>query len=263
MHYAALCSSTGHTGQHWAWPSLVETLSGPGAAQGRCTCSSVPSCKHWGVQEHRAGFTKAHQCPAHIWEHTRDIPLPHCSWLHGGSQPAWNSLGVAATLGFSALDKPEHWSTNISLRQGSRGACYTCISTPSQSKELDLSHTEGSQRVMGYNHRNHGETQHHTSSGQNLVSQGFIWMLLPESQDQLFPLPILHFTPKGCRNTSHTIMAHGDCTLSLQRDQKKNEFHKQPNFKSSIILCIFYKIFVARCRPPPFPLFFVEQPSYK
>lgn len=30
-------------------------------------------------------------------------------------------------------------------------------------------------------------------------------------------------------------MADGDCTLSLQRDLKKNEFHKQPDFKSSVI----------------------------
>lgn len=75
-------------------------------------------------------------------------------------------------------------------------------------------------------------------------------MLPPESQ-----LSYLHYpfstSPQKAAETqvTYVVMADGDCTLSLQRDLKKNEFHKQPDFKSSIISLHLYKIFVTRCHP--------------
>lgn len=74
-----------------------------------------------------------------------------------------------------------------------------------------LAHAEGSERIMGslflYKHRNHWDTQDHSSPGQDLISQGFIWMLLAESQISYLHYPLSTSPQKAAETRDHTGMA--------------------------------------------------------
>lgn len=114
MYCGALCSSTGPTGQHWA----AQALWRPCRAGRARTCSCVPWRPPAGTgMSWSAGQASPKLTSTDLGAY-QGHPLPRTPHsvpgAAGGSQPGQNQA-LQATLTFSALDKPEHWSMNISI----------------------------------------------------------------------------------------------------------------------------------------------------
>lgn len=210
MYYAAFCSSTGPAGQHWA--ILVQTPPGPGLAPSRHSCLPPrPSPKRGDVHEQG----KLHQAP-------QNSSVQHRSGNTPGTFPSQGHPTLfQAAWGLSARLEPgcksytsllwtslntEAWTFPSGFPKAEQ-TCYPLVSPALPKWRGGHSQTEGSQRIMGslflYNHRNHQETQDHTSSKQDFISQGFIWMLPPESQIRYLHYP-LSTSPQNAAETQVT-----------------------------------------------------------
>lgn len=160
------------------------------------------------------------QCLARIWEHTTDIPFPRsphsvsgCSGVLSQARTGlfklhsvsllWTSLNTEAWTFPSGFPKAGQERTEEPIT-------HSCLHALLKWR-AGLAHTEGSERIMSslflYNHRNLWETQDHTSPGQDLISQGFIWMLLPESQTSYLHYPLSTSPQKAAETQDHTVMA--------------------------------------------------------